>query len=311
MKKVIILGADGMIGHMITLYLSELKKYEIYDFCNTRKIRKKSYLIDIKNLEYLYEQINDSNPDIIINCIELVNHECDQDPMLASYINSFLPHYLVNKYKDTECKIIHLSTDCVFDGKKGSYEEDDDKTAGCIYGITKGLGEFNNNKDLTIRVSVIGPDIKDNDGLFNWFMKQEDAIDGYQDVWWNGLTNLELAKIIDIAIEKNVLGLYNVSSNQKINNLNLLNIMKNVFKKESINVYAETKNKLDRSLLSKRRDLNYEIKSYDEIIKELYDWMMKHPKYYQRYFSLKDKVIIVWSKIKLEPISEEKKLAEK
>lgn len=307
MKKIIVLGADGMAGHMITLYLSQLKKYDIYDFCHTKKIRKKSQIIDVIDLNNLDEQINKIEPDIIINCIGILNEKCDADPVMASYINAFFPQYLANKFMNTSCKVIHLSTDCVFDGRKGSYDEQDIKNATSIYGITKGMGEFNNNKDLTIRTSIIGPDIKDGMGLFNWFMKQEDAIDGYQNVWWTGLTNLELARIIDIAIERDITGLYNIVPNEKINKYDLLNILKSVFNKDSIRVYAETKIKSDKSLITRRNDLHNNIKSYYEMIEELFNWMVDHPKYYQRYFGIKDKVIIIWSKIKAETVSENKR----
>lgn len=307
MKKIVVLGADSMLGHIITLYLLELKKYIIYDFCTTKKIRKKSKILDVTSLSNFDLEINIIEPDIIINCIVILNKECDECPIIASYINSFFPFYLINKFKDTSCKVIHFSTDCVFDGTKGLYEENDIKNATNIYGITKSLGEFNNEKDLTIRTSIFGPDIKDDIGLFNWFMKQEDAIDGYQNVWWTGLTNLELAKIIDIIIEKDITGLYNIVSKEKINKYDLLNILKSVFKKDNIKVYAEIRMKSDRSLITKRDDLHYNIKSYNEMIKELYNWMKLHPKYYQRYFGQKNKVIIIWSKIKLENILKNKR----
>ena len=303
MKKIIILGSDSMAGHMIVLYLLGLKKYDIYDFCHTRKIRKKSQIADITNLNNFEEQIDIIKPDIIINCIDTLNN----DPIKASYINAFFPRYLVNRFINTSCKIIHISNDSVFDGKRGSYDESDIKNSTSIYGITKGMGEFDNNKDLTIRTSIIGPDIKDGDGLFNWFMRQEDAIDGEQNVWWTGLTNLELAMIIDFVIEKDITGLYNIVSNEKINKYNLLNILKTIFKKNTIKIYEETKIKADNSLITKRNDLHYSFKSYYEMIDELFKWMDSHPKYYQRYFGLKDKIVIVWSKLKAETISENKR----
>lgn len=307
MKNVVILGADGMAGHMIVLYLLGLKKYNVYDLCHTKKIRKKSILIDVTDLIKFNDQIDQLHPDIIINCTGILNDRCNDNPMQASYINSFFPQYLVNKYKDKSCKIIHLSTDCVFDGKRGSYDENSIKDDTSIYGITKGMGEFNNSKDLTIRTSIIGPDVKDGMGLFNWFMKQEDAIDGYKNVWWTGLTTLELAKIIDIVIEKDITGLYNIVPNEKINKFDLLNILNITFKNNTIKIYPETKVKSDKSLITLRNELGYEISSYKQMIGELHDWMIKYPKYYQRYFGLKDKLIVIWSKFKAETVAEDKR----
>ncbi|MDD3392668.1 MAG: sugar nucleotide-binding protein [Bacilli bacterium] len=307
MKKILVLGADGMAGHIITLYLLETNRYDVHDFCHTRKIRKKSQIIDVMNLDIFNEKVDSINPEIIINCTGILNEKCDQDYIKASYINAFFPQYLVNKFKNTSCKVIHLSTDSVFDGEKGSYDEQEIKNPTTIYGITKGMGEFDNSKDLTIRTSLVGPDIKDGPGLLNWFMKQEDAIDGYQNVLWTGITNLELARIIDIVIEKEITGLYNIVPNDKISKYELLNIMKKVFNKENIKIYPEVRVKSDRSLITKRKDLDYEIKNYSKMMEELYEWMLNHPKYYQRYFGQSDKIIVVWSKIKAETVEKEKR----
>ncbi len=306
MKKVVVLGSNGMAGHMICLYLLEKNKYEIYDVCHNQKIRKDSIEIDITKIDNLNKLFEDVKPDVVINCIGILNEECDKNILNSSYINGFFPKYLENYFKNSNCKVIHLSTDCVFDGKKGSYLEDDLKNATSIYGISKSLGEINNSKDLTIRTSIIGPEIKDGSGLFHWFMNQEGAIDGYKNVFWNGITTLELAKIIDYIIDNDISGLYNIGSSEKIDKYSLLLHIKEIFNKDNIFIYEETRTKSDKSLKTKKTDFNYNIKSYKEMLIELKEWMVEHPKYYQKYFGIKDKVIIIWSKIKVNDLEDEK-----
>lgn len=306
MKKIIVLGSNGMAGHIITLYLLEQKKYEIYDFCHNKKIRKESINVDVTNTKALNLLFEEIKPDIVINCIGILKENCDKNLLLSSFINSFFPKYLEKYFKNSSCKIIHLSTDCVFDGRKGSYIETDIKNATDIYGITKGMGEIINEKDLTIRTSIIGPEIKDGESLFDWFMKQEGAIDGYENVWWTGVTTLELAKIIDYIIENNISGLYHIIPKEKINKFTLLSYIKDIFKKDKIKIYKEIKTRLDKSLLTTKSDFKYVIKNYKEMILELYEWMKNRPKYYQKYFEIKDKVIIVWSKIKALNLTKEK-----
>jgi len=117
---------------------------------------------------------------------------------------------------DTAVKIIQISTDCVFSGKDGGYKEDSFRDGDTIYARTKALGEINNNKDLTIRTSIIGPDInEDGIGLFHWFMKQSGTIYGFRNAYWTGVTTIELAKGIEKFIEYNVTGIYHFVPTEK------------------------------------------------------------------------------------------------
>jgi dTDP-4-dehydrorhamnose reductase len=133
-------------------------------------------------------------------------------------------------------KIIHLSTDCVFDGKDGGYTEKSFKNENGIYGLSKNLGEIYGKNSLTIRTSIIGPELKNGSGLFNWFMNQKGNISGFTKAYWTGVTTLELSKAIDKAIDENIEGLYHIVPNKKISKYDLLNIFKNEFSEVKVTI---------------------------------------------------------------------------
>ena len=171
MKKILILGASGMAGHMIYYYFSSLKKYHIFTVCHTMPLNENSFMLDIYNTEKLTKILIDTKPDIIINCIGVLIKGAQKSIENTVYINAYYPHLLVHIIeKDLkDVKLIHISTDCVFSGKKGNYTVDDIKDALDVYGMTKNLGEIINKRDLTIRTSIIGPELKkDGEGLFHW-----------------------------------------------------------------------------------------------------------------------------------------------
>ena len=127
MKKILILGASGMAGHMIYYYFSSLKKYHIFTVCHTMPLNENSFMLDIYNTEKLTKILIDTKPDIIINCIGVLIKGAQKSIENTVYINAYYPHLLVHIIeKDLkDVKLIHISTDCVFSGKKGNYTVDD------------------------------------------------------------------------------------------------------------------------------------------------------------------------------------------
>ena len=120
-------------------------------------------------------------------------------------MNSWWPHYLETLYAESKTKIVHISTDCIFDGSRGWYIESDTPTETNLYGRSKAMGEINNDKDITLRMSIIGTEIKEEgrSGLLNWVVNNpEDTVFGWEHSVWNGITTFELAKQIDYYIKK-------------------------------------------------------------------------------------------------------------
>lgn len=285
MKKVLVLGAAGMAGHMICEYLKTFTgKYKIYKICHNIKLDSESILLDIFDLDLLDTTIRMINPDVIINSIGILNKNAEDNPSKTIFINSYFPRYLEEKFKNTNVKLIHLSTDCVFSGDTGNYSETSETDGKDIYARTKILGEINNNKDLTVRTSIIGPELKNNGtGLFHWFMKQTNSIKGYSKVIWSGVTTLQLAKSLHDMIESNLTGLYNLAAKKPISKYELLKIINVIFQKNII-IEDCKENYNNKSLISIRSDFPVNLPTYTEMIMELRDWMLKNKQLYEQYF---------------------------
>lgn len=284
MKKVLVFGGTGMAGHMITIYLSNLKdKYNVLNVCHRNKLNKNSILCDVSDIDHVNEVIQIVKPDVIINCIGILNKVAAIDIKNTVYINTFFPMFLARIGNRQNIKIIHLSTDCVFSGLKGNYNEKSFKDEDGIYGLSKNLGEIEDKNCLTIRTSIIGPELKNGSGLFNWFMNQKGTIKGFTNVFWSGITTLELSKSIDTALDLNIEGIYNITPGYKISKYDLLNIIKDEFKKSDITIEKDNTTVCDKSLVTIKKDFNYKVPSYETMIKEMSIWINENKGLYKLY----------------------------
>lgn len=263
-----------MAGHVITRYLKSIGKYEIFD-ASLNKLHEETIEINIEDTESVVKLIRKIRPDIIINCIGILIKESSEKHSSAIYINSFFPHFLAELGTELNFKLIHLSTDCVFSGKKGGYSETDLKDGEDHYAKTKALGEVINNRDLTFRTSIIGPEIKKNGaGLFHWFMTQKGTINGFSNVYWTGVTTLELAKVIDNAIDQDLSSLYHLVPDKKISKYDLLKLINEIFNR-NVEILKSGDYNSDKSLINNRNDFDYNIPNYREMLIELNEWMKK------------------------------------
>lgn len=271
MKKVLVIGSTGMLGHVVKKYLID-KKYDVYE--TTRNQTNKYYFDALENIKKIEEIIDSIKPDFIVNCIGILNKKAEDYPSQALLVNSYFPHYLDEMSEKYNYKLIHISTDCVFSGHDGGgYKEDSPKTATTVYGTSKALGEINNNRSLTLRTSIIGPDTNPNGiGLFEWFMKQKDEVHGFRKAFWSGVTTIELAKQIEIAMNSNLTGLYHITNGQKISKYDLLTIIKDVFNKD-IKIIPDDNYSCDKSLVVTREDYKFNIPSYHQMIVEMKEWI--------------------------------------
>lgn len=220
--KLAILGATGMLGHMMTSYYLH-RGYNVTTF--GRHVN--DTFLDAEDLIGAKKVLTQEPFDFIINCIGILVKESSDNPRKAFMVNSVFPKFLEMTFKDTKTKIIQISTDCVFNGKKGQYTENCTPDAEDVYGISKALGEIDNQKDLTIRVSIIGPEIRKNKtGLYEWYAAQEDTVTGYKDALWNGVTTLQLSKTIEEYLyNPSIRGIWQPSSNS-ISKYQLLKLFK-------------------------------------------------------------------------------------
>jgi dTDP-4-dehydrorhamnose reductase len=268
-KKVLVLGSSGMMGHLLVGYLTQNTSFQVYNISRKDKINSETIVCDVLDLKKIESIIFDIDPDYIINAIGILVKESETNIINAILINSLFPHKLKNIADNINANLIHLSTDCVFDGLTGNYNENSMKTPIDIYGKTKDLGEIINENHLTIRTSIIGPEIKDNGtGLFLWLLKMKNQeINGFQKSIWSGLTTLELSKALVYSIKNNIKGLIHIHNNP-INKYDLLCLINTEF---NLNIKI---NKIDgiisdKSLTSIRDDFSYKVCPYKVMIHDL------------------------------------------
>lgn len=281
-KKILLFGATGMAGHIAYYYLSSLGKYDIVDVVFRTPLTKHSIIVNVTDKNAVSQVVQEQQPDIILNCVGVLIKGSKEHPDNAIYINAYFPHQLKSLADEVGAKLIHISTDCVFSGKKGNYTEFDFRDADDVYGRSKALGEIINEKDLTIRTSIIGPELKKNgEGLFHWFMNQTGQINGFQTAIWGGVTTLELAKAIDAVIQQEKTGLIQLSNGIGISKHDLLHLFKKIWNKE-IKILPYNGNGVNKSI-ARSEKFDYEVPSYEQMLVEQYEWMRKHQELYNQY----------------------------
>ena len=222
--------------------------------------------------------------DAVINCIGILNQVAEDNQSLAAYLNSYLPHLVADTLRYRKAKLVHMSTDCVFAGNTGPYYEDSLRDGLSFYDRSKALGEVVDDKNLTFRNSIVGPDPNENGiGLFNWFMKQSGTINGYTGAMWTGVTTLTLAKAMEQGINENLVGLYNLVNNESISKYELLRLFNHFFKNDEIEILPNDQLQLDKSLRHKRTDFSFVVPSYEQQVKEMRDWVMENRELYKHY----------------------------
>jgi dTDP-4-dehydrorhamnose reductase len=277
MKKVFIIGSKGMAGHVIYNYFKENTKFELVDIARGTEFHTPSYQMDVTNFQELKKILDIEKPDIVINCIGILNKDAEEHPDKAILLNSYLPHFLAQTGAQVGFKLIHISTDCVFNGKKGGYTEISEKDGIGFYAQSKALGEVSYGRHLTLRTSIIGPELKDNGiGLFHWFMNQKGTIKGYSRAYWTGVTTLELSKALVESIEQDISGLHHLVNESKIDKFELTNLFKEVFKKNLIEIEPYDGYVVDKSLIRTNTEFDYSVPTYPVMIKEMKGWIDNH-----------------------------------
>jgi dTDP-4-dehydrorhamnose reductase len=282
--KVLVLGSAGLIGHQVYNYLKDSDNYELYNISYHHKVQNDTVLLNARDEKNFIDKITSIRPQYIVNCIGILINASDKDPENAIFINSYLPHILTRLSDKINAKLIHISTDCVFSGdKKEPYVETDETDGRGIYAKTKGLGEVFNDKHLTLRTSVVGPELKSGgEELFHWFMNQSDDISGFTKVIWSGVTTIELAKAVRWSIINDITGLYHVTNNSSISKYDLLQLFKK-YTKKNISIKPSDKKIVDKSFMDTRLLIDYEIPSYELMVSDMIDLIVKNRSLYSQY----------------------------
>lgn len=278
--RILILGGDGMLGHQLFTFLQDrhevrctlrqdISAYEHFGLFSDEK----AYAgIDVRSLERLVGVFSDFRPEAVVNCIGIVKQRPTAKESIPSLeLNALLPHRLAVLCKGIGARLIHLSTDCVFNGKKGNYQEDDPSDAEDLYGKTKFLGEVQDDNCLTLRTSIIGRELSRHKSLLDWFLAQTGEIKGFKNAIYTGFTTLEMSRIIEKMLVEHpeALGVYQVASDP-INKYDLLLLFREKLG-HVVDIVPDETFFCDRSLDSSRfrREFSYMPPTWDTMVAEL------------------------------------------
>lgn len=281
--KFFICGCNGMAGHTISLYLKE-QGHEVFGFDLKESKYINSFAGNAFDTDTIKNAITEGKYDTVINCIGVLNQFAENDHALASYLNSYFPHFLAKVTEGTDTQVIQMSTDCVFSGKRGSYTEQDFPDGQTFYDRSKALGELNDSKNITLRNSIVGPDINPKGiGLLNWFMQKKGEINGYTKAMWTGQTTLQLAKTMEAAAKEKAHGLYNTVPDHSISKCDLCGLFNHYLRNDELTIHPVEGVNADKSLKRTNFDFGYLIPDYETMIAELAEWIKIHRDMYPHY----------------------------
>jgi dTDP-4-dehydrorhamnose reductase len=277
--KALIVGVAGMVGHILFYGLQERNIDVIGIARNKSKMEKNVISFDLYNdWVKINRFLRENKFDIIVNCVAILGGNCNVNQLQAVYINSLLPHRLVDLFKNTETKIIHLSSGGVFSGEDEFYLESDPVSPKNYYGITKAAGEFSNVKDLVVRSDFWGPDAKKHGtGLFNWFLNQNKDVKAYKTVFFNGISNFELSRLLLELIQYT--GIIHIGATEIITKGEFLAKIKQVFNLDHITLISDD-SVYKRMFLKSIRTLPY-VKNHEQMIKDIWQYMLAHQDFYK------------------------------
>lgn len=286
-KRILILGAGGMLGHDCFNYFNSLEGFETFGTWRKEdQDRIKSF--DANN-DSVKELISELNPDWIINCIGVIKQKIDESDQLSVEntfrINQDFPHEIARVVAKTRTKVIQIATDCVFSGEVGSYSEESKHDAYDLYGKSKSRGEIDSEEFVNLRVSIIGREIETKYSLVDWFLAHDHGalVNGYENHLWNGITTIAFSRIAAgiIQSEYQVSGTIHIVPSSQVNKYELLNLLSKHFDRGDIRIKPiNTPCKVDRTLSTLYPELNQsiwknagykEIPSIEELIAELAD----------------------------------------
>jgi dTDP-4-dehydrorhamnose reductase len=262
--KILIIGATGMLGHKMLQVLGKAFPNTVYGTVRKNKAALAAFQfvpedfifsdVDVEKSLDVIGLLDQLKPQVIVNCTGITLRKVDNASAEKNFqINSLFPQLLGKWAQQNDSRLIHFSTDCVFDGKKGNYNELDFPTADDVYGKSKFLGEASGSHALTLRVSIVGREIFEKTELIEWFLSQKNkSIRGFSEVYYTGLTTLFLAHEVVQIIKKHtqLSGVYQISS-QKISKYELLALANEIFKNQC-HIENDTSKKSDKSLVCER-----------------------------------------------------------
>jgi dTDP-4-dehydrorhamnose reductase len=288
-ERVLVLGGNGMLGHRMLEALAPLYQVSAsFRAAEGEPLRPGGFFsrfepgdlfrgVDARKLETVEECIDKARPDAVVNCIGVIRQLPEgSDPVVSIELNSLFPHRLAEICRKRCTWLIHVGTDCVFSGRKGSYTEEDPADAQDLYGRSKALGEPSGNGCITLRTSIIGRELRRSTGLLEWFLSRRNgSAHGFSNAIWSGLTTGAFSEIVGKLIERRpgAEGLYHVASRPLSKHELLKRINRTL--KLGIEIIPTPEPVEDRSLCSDRfnSEFGIDIPSMDGMISSLIEDM--------------------------------------
>jgi len=281
--KVLVVGGSGMLGHKIVqswkdrfdvwvTLKSDSTNYENHSIFDKKRILPN---VDAEKFETVEKAINKIKPQVIFNAVGIIKQlPTSKNVIKTLTINSIFPHRLAELAEKTNARLINISTDCVFDGEKGNYTEEDISNATDVYGKSKNLGEVSGENCLTLRTSIIGRELQTSHSLVEWFLSnRRKAVKGFVNAIYSGFPTIILADIIADLIENHsdLSGLYHVSS-ESINKYELLKLINEAYQAQ-VEIEPFIDFRIDRSLNSAkfRTETKFYPLTWAEMIKKMAD----------------------------------------
>jgi len=268
--KIVVLGKNGMLGRYVYTYFKSVG----YDTIGVSRKDVSIAEVDKLVLTDFFTSLELSEDDVVINCIGVIKPRVDELGVLnAININSVLPHVLEEILLEMKINLIHPTTDCVYDGLQGQYDEDHPHNVTDIYGRTKSLGEPENS--TVIRTSIIGEEVNQGRSLVEWIKSSKNkTVNGFVNHQWNGVTCLEFAKICREIIEGDLYweGVRHVFSPTSVNKLELTGLISEIYELNMTITPFETPQKCDRSMVTKFDDTDVEVSDLRTQVIEMRDY---------------------------------------
>jgi len=292
--RVLILGATGALGHVMFTRLSGREGLEVFGTVRDQERAGRWFSpdllnrclgnVDAFNFTSVTNALATVKPEVVVNCIGIVKQsDLAADPVMSISINALFPHRLAAACRLAGIRLIQMSTDCVFDGVRGNYREEDPANGLDIYGRTKALGEVTTGGCLTVRTSIICHELRGKLGLLEWFLAQENQVRGFTQAIFSGFPMITFTKIIEAHLlgEPGLTGLYHISA-APISKYDLLKLVAKQYSKK-IEIIPDSNLKVDRSLDSAafRKITGYVPPSWPEMVAEMHqhylssDWYKK------------------------------------
>jgi dTDP-4-dehydrorhamnose reductase len=282
--NILILGAGGMLGHTAYRLFAGDPAYNVVGTLRLRSAEsmlpqtERATLIggvSLDSLDKVAAIMEQFRPDAVLNCIGIIKQlDSAKEAIPSITVNALLPHRLASLSQNYGARLIHISTDCVFEGTKGLYREEDLPDATDLYGRSKLLGEVTGAGAITLRTSIIGPELTSARGLVGWFLSQTGQVKGFTQAIFSGLTTVELARVIreHVLPHPNLDGLYHVSVDP-ISKYDLLRLVADRYRKQII-ITPDDGMTIDRSLDSSRfRDATgYAPPAWEELVTRMYEF---------------------------------------